>query len=253
MNRRPIVAANWKMNGALAEARALARGVLERLAGFTAADVVLCPPFTALAEVARVIAGSPVALGAQHLHWERRGAFTGEVSAEMLRDVGCRFVLVGHSERRSLFGEADATVRRRTEAALETELTPIVCVGEALAEREAGQTDTVLGTQLDRGLGGLGDALAGVVIAYEPVWAIGTGRNATAAQAQSAHSFIRARLGSICGETLAAGIRILYGGSLKPDNAAELCSQPDVDGGLVGGASLDAGSFVEIVRRAAGG
>jgi triosephosphate isomerase len=244
------VAANWKMHATRARARELAAGVRRELEGFAAADLVLCPPFTALATVAEVVAGSPLALGAQDLHWEAEGAYTGEVSAAMVADSGCRYVIVGHSERRSDFGETDATVARKTRAALEAGLCPIVCVGETLEQREQDLTEQVLREQLDGGLGELAPRLAEIVLAYEPVWAIGTGRTATPQQAQEAHAFIRGRVAELADAETAAALRIQYGGSVKPSNAAEIFANPDVDGGLIGGASLDASSFAAIARAA---
>jgi triosephosphate isomerase len=213
--------------------------------------VAVCPPFPYLAAVAEVLRGSAVGLGAQNLYPEKEGAFTGEVSPTMLVDVGCRYVIIGHSERRHKLGETDAFINRKVKAALAAGLTAILCVGETLAEREANRTQAVLDTQLTADLDGLtaGD-LARVVIAYEPVWAIGTGRNATPDQAQAAHAFVRRRVGQLCGAVAAQGLVIQYGGSVKPDNAALLLSQPDVDGALVGGASLNADQFLAIVRAA---
>jgi len=248
--RRLIVAGNWKMNLTLGQAGELARGVAERLAGFDRVEAVLCPPFTALQTVARAIDGSKVNLGAQDAHWEPDGAYTGAISIAMLEDLGCDYVIIGHSERRSYFHETDESVRRKTEAVLSTGLRAIVCVGETLEQREAGRTEDVLRTQIDDGLAGIGEGLRDVVIAYEPVWAIGTGKTATTEQVQSAHAFIRGRIAEAAGEGIAGGLRIQYGGSVKPSNARELFGQPDVDGGLIGGASLDAGSFDEIVRAA---
>jgi len=248
--RRPIVAGNWKMHGTLAEAVALASGVQGELNDGDGPEVVLCPPFTALRTVGEVIAGTAVQLGAQDLHWEPKGAYTGEISAAMLRDAGCGYVIVGHSERRTYFGETDESVSRKTRAALEAGLRPIVCVGETLEQRETRQTEAVVRIQVERGLADLGERLRVVVVAYEPVWAIGTGRTATVEQAQSAHEFIRTVLASVAGVDVAATVRIQYGGSVKPANAAELFACPDVDGGLIGGASLEAGSFAQIVRAA---
>jgi triosephosphate isomerase len=248
--RRPVVAGNWKMHGTRARAAALAADVARRLAGLAGVEVVLCPPFTALAAVAATLAGGALRLGGQDLHWEREGALTGEVSGEMLRDLGCTDVIVGHSERRTLFGETDASVARKVEAALTAGLRPIVCIGETFAEREGERTDAVLRAQVERGLGPIGPRLADVVVAYEPVWAIGTGRNATVAQAQAAHATIRRALTEIGGAEVASSVRVLYGGSVKPANAAELFGAPDVDGGLVGGAALDADAFASIVRAA---
>jgi len=252
--RRPLVAGNWKMHGSREGSRALVGGILEGLqrggGPGTAAEVAVCPPFVYLADVQEALGGAPVALGAQDLcPVPGEGAHTGEVSGRMLAEFGCRYVIVGHSERRSLYGEDDATVARKFLAAREAGLRPILCVGERLEEREAGTTEQVVARQLDAVLeseGGL-EGLREAVIAYEPVWAIGTGRTATPAQAQEVHAFIRARVAER-DPSLAEGLRILYGGSVKPDNAAELFAQPDVDGGLIGGASLKADSFLAICR-----
>ena len=246
--RRPIVIANWKMHTTRDEADRLAREIVTALNGFDEAEVVICPPFTALGAVAGAVAGTVVGLGAQDLHWESQGAFTGEVSASMLRDAGCGHVIVGHSERRALFGETDESVRRKTAAALECGLQPIVCVGETLEQREAGETGTVVRRQVAAALDGVADALDKLVVAYEPVWAIGTGRTATTEQAQQVQRMIRETLATIADEATAARVRIQYGGSVKPANAAELFACADVDGGLIGGASLEAGSFTAIVR-----
>jgi triosephosphate isomerase len=248
--RRPIVAGNWKMHTKRAEAAELASAVLRELRGEDRAEVVLCPPFTALGVVAEALEGGDVKLGAQDLHWELLGAYTGEISAGMLRDLGCCHVIVGHSERRTCFGETDDGVRRKTAAALAAGLRPIVCIGETLVEREQGRTEEVVRVQIEGGLQGLGPQLRDVVVAYEPVWAIGTGRTATAEQVQPAHAFIREVLTSLAGGDVAASVRIQYGGSVKPSNADELFALPDVDGGLIGGASLDAGAFARIVRAA---
>jgi triosephosphate isomerase len=246
--RTPILAANWKMNKSIGEAVDLAAEVKQRLAGFEAGAAILCPPFTALKSVGDLLRYSNVHLGAQNMHWESDGAFTGELSSGMLRDLGCKFVIVGHSERRGYFGETDDHVQRKTAAALEGGLCPIVCVGETLEQREAGNTDEVLRLQIESGLQGFGEALSGIVIAYEPVWAIGTGRTATSEQAQDAHAYIRLLIRKMAGEATADALRILYGGSVKPSNAQELFGLPDVDGGLVGGASLQAESFVGIAN-----
>ena len=252
--RRPLVAGNWKLHCTLAEARSLARGVASRLsAGPREVDVAVAPPFTALSTVGDALAGTTVALAAQDVFWEPKGAYTGEVSAPLLRDVGCRLGIVGHSERRHLFGETDEQVRRKLSALLDEGLTPILCVGERLEEREAGRTLEVVLGQLDAALEGLrGDELVAdrLVVAYEPVWAIGTGRTASPADAQQVHQRLRERLAGRFGDTFAGSVRLLYGGSVKPDNAAALLAQPDVDGALVGGASLQADSFVAIVRAA---
>jgi triosephosphate isomerase len=248
--RRPLVAGNWKMNTTVGEAVSLARRVSGDLGGVAGVDVVLCPPFTALADVGRALAGGTLQLGAQDVHWEAAGAYTGEISVAMLRDLGCRFVLVGHSERRIQFQEDDRGVARKTRAVLDAGLTPIVCVGETLEQRLAERTEEVLAQQVEGGLSGLADALRRVVVAYEPVWAIGTGRTATAQQAQAAHAFLRGRIAVLGGAAAADGVRLLYGGSLNPQNALELFRAPEVDGGLAGGASLDAGAFASIVRAA---
>ena len=248
--RQPIVAANWKMHKTAPEASELARAVRAKLEGAGSVEVVLCPPFTALHAVAAALVGGSIALGAQDVHWENEGAFTGEISPRMLRDAGCRYVIIGHSERRIGQGESDDAVRRKVGAALAAGLRPIVCVGETLAEREGQRTHAVLVRQVERGLAGLGGELAGMVVAYEPVWAIGTGRTASPEQAQEAHTFLRDLLRGIAGESVAAATRILYGGSVNPSNAAELFGMPDVDGGLIGGASLSAESFASIVGAA---
>ncbi|HVP90357.1 MAG TPA: triose-phosphate isomerase [Terriglobales bacterium] len=248
--QRPFVAGNWKMNLTLPEARDLVSGVLGAGAELGGATVVLVPPFTLLAPVARLLEGSKVGLGGQDLFWEDRGAFTGEVSGPMLREAGCSYVLVGHSERRQLFGETDEAVNRKARAALRSGLTPIVCVGETLKERRACRTEARVDGQLEAGLEGLSDAdMERVVLAYEPVWAIGTGQTATPAQAGEVHTHIRRRLEKRYGNRAASCAIILYGGSVKPANSNALFREEDIDGFLVGGASLDAASFVGIVRE----
>jgi triosephosphate isomerase len=237
------------MNTTTASAKALAESIRHHLTGFDRAEVALCPPFPYLTLVGEVIRGSSMALGAQNVYPEAQGAFTGEVNAEMLRDVGCRYVIVGHSERRSLLGEKDDFLNRKVRHALAHELSVIFCVGETLDQREANQTEAVLDNQLTWGLKDIpGDQLGRLVIAYEPVWAIGTGRTATTEQAQQAHVFIRWRFAQMYGAQAAQALRIQYGGSVKPENAADLLKQPDVDGALVGGSSLKAESFVAIVQ-----
>jgi triosephosphate isomerase len=244
--RRALVAGNWKMNGSLEGARALVAGIADGLAPGAAAEVVVCPPFVYLGAVAEQVRGTAIALGAQNLCERGPGAFTGEVAAEMLADVGCRYVLVGHSERRAVYGETDDRVAAKFARALELDLTPVLCLGEVLEEREGGATEQVVARQLDAVITGSGiDAIGRGVIAYEPVWAIGTGRTATPEQAQEVHAFIRGRLRAQRAG-VADSVRILYGGSVKADNAASLLAMPDVDGGLVGGASLDAGEFLGI-------
>ena len=250
MARKKFVCGNWKMHKTVAEATALVQELVDGLAGDTRVQVAVAPTFTALAAVAPVLRGSPVELAAQDVHWEVQGAFTGEVSAAMLADVGVTQGIVGHSERRQFFGETDETVRKKVAALLAAKISPIVCVGETLAERESGRSLEVVGRQVRGGLQGLSpEALAGLTLAYEPVWAIGTGKTATTAQAQEVHAAIRAILREL-GGAAAEAIRIQYGGSVKPENAAELLSQPDVDGALVGGASLKAKDFLAIVKGA---
>lgn len=245
--RRPIIAGNWKMHNTTEKARELVE-LLRPLVGASEAEVVVCPPFTAIAATVNAAAGSNIAVGAQDLFWEDWGAYTGEVSGPMLKDLGCRYVIIGHSERRQYFGETDATVNKKLHAALRHDLVPIVCVGETLDEREAGKTLEVVRRQVEDGLKGLTpDQVETLVVAYEPVWAIGTGRTATAADAQEVIAFIRKTLKAMYGER-AELTRIQYGGSVKPENIAELMAQPDIDGALVGGASLDAISFAAIVN-----
>jgi triosephosphate isomerase len=245
--RRPLVVGNWKMHMGVAETAAFLEALLA--AGPAGSiDCVVCPPFTSLPHAAMLLSGSVVGLGAQNVHWEGGGAFTGEVAAPMLCELGVRWVVVGHSERRTLFGESDSSALRRAACAQANGLNVIFCIGETLAERDAGSTFAVLERQTGE-LGALDPAL--LAVAYEPVWAIGTGRNATTEQAQEAHAWLRRRLGQIFGASAAAAMRILYGGSLKPSNSRELLGQPDVDGGLIGGASLDVDSFCAIMRDAA--
>ncbi|MBN1946258.1 MAG: triose-phosphate isomerase [Bradymonadales bacterium] len=249
--RRPIIAGNWKMFTTPAQAFVLVDQLCAGLPDPPAADVVVAPPFTHLAQLAERLAGHPIALAAQNLHWEESGPFTGEISAPMLRAVGCRYVIVGHSERRQHFLETDQTVNRKIRAALHADLTPILCFGESLEEREAGQTMTRVAQQLEGGLEGLtASEVERLVLAYEPIWAIGTGKTATEEQAQEVHAFIRAYLTQHYSPELAGTVRIQYGGSVKPQNAAQLLAQPDIDGCLVGGASLSAESFLAIIQAA---
>ena len=249
--RRRIVAGNWKLHGSRAENLQLLDGLLAPGLIDDSVTCVLCPPYVYLGEVARALKGTPLQLAAQNVCAGAQGAYTGEVSAGMLKDIGCQYTLVGHSERRALYGEDDGMVARKFAAALAGGLTPILCVGEQLAERDADQTHTVIGRQLDAVLGVSGvAALARAVVAYEPVWAIGTGRTATPAQAQDVHAFVRGRVAAL-DASIAAGLRVLYGGSVKASNAAELFAMPDVDGGLVGGASLKAEEFLAIWSAAA--
>ncbi|HOT96417.1 MAG TPA: triose-phosphate isomerase [bacterium] len=246
--RKRIIAGNWKMNKDVAGAAELARAVVAALTVPTETEIVLCPPFTDLTTVAAVIQGTPIRLGGQNMHWEEKGAFTGEVSAAMLLSAGCSHVILGHSERRQYFGETDETVNHKVRAALKAGLIPIVCVGETLAERQTEETAAVVARQIRGALAGLsGEEVARLVIAYEPVWAIGTGVVATSDQAQEVHALIRQLVARLYDSRIAEVLRIQYGGSMKPDNAAQLLAQKDIDGGLIGGASLDARSFVEIV------
>jgi triosephosphate isomerase len=246
--RMPVIAGNWKMHMTLGEACALARATKNGIADVTDCQVVLAPPFTALASVAAEIRGTSLILAAQNVHWESQGAFTGEISVPMLEDIGCSMVIVGHSERRQFFGETDATVNRRIRAALNFALQPIVCVGETLKERESGMHHSKVAQQLAGGLDGLtGTSLLRIILAYEPVWAIGTGRTASPETAQEMHGYIRNWLSEKFGDN-AQAVRILYGGSVKPDNIDDLMQQPDIDGALVGGACLKAESFLRIVH-----
>ena len=249
--RRPLVVANWKMHKTAHDAVVFVREISALIRGIDQVDVVVAPPFTALSAAAEAARTTRIGVAAQDVFFEREGAFTGEVSTLMLKHAGATMVIVGHSERRRLFGETDEWVNRKTRAVLEAELTPIVCIGETLEERDGGRTFAVLDRQLHEGFVELtGDQAASLVIAYEPVWAIGTGRNATPIEADAAHRHIRARLNEWFGTHAADRCRILYGGSVKPDNIGDLAALPDVDGALVGGASLDVGSFAGIVRNA---
>ena len=246
-SRRPVIAGNWKMYKTIAETEAFFAAIAPRVAGVTHCEMVIAPPFTALRRAAELGERIGIAVSAQDLHWEKEGAFTGEVSAAMIRDAGCRYTLIGHSERRQFFGETDPSVNKKIRAALGGGLQAIVCIGETLAEREAGQTEAVLERQLTHGLAGLTEAeFSPIIIAYEPVWAIGTGRTATPEIAEQAHRFIRLRVGQSVSPAVAASLCILYGGSVKPDNIRALMAQPDIDGALVGGASLDPNSFAAI-------
>jgi len=247
-DRRPLIAGNWKMFKTAAEAVETAGRLVQLVATAADVDVMVAPPFTALALVSKVVKDSTVKLGAQNLYWESEGAYTGEISAAMLVSAGCQYVVIGHSERRQYFGETDESVNKKIKAALRDSLIPVLCVGETDAEREADETSAVLDKQFHEGLEGFtaGD-LETLVIAYEPVWAIGTGKTATSDQAQEAHQFLRALLEKRFGNVLAKSVRILYGGSVKPNNIVELMEMPDIDGALVGGASLSAETFSQIV------
>src|SRR5829696_7493738 len=250
--RKKLIAGNWKMNKTSADGVTLTREIVVAVGKQSEVDVVVCPPFTAIESVGKALEGSNVKLGAQNMHFEASGAFTGEISAPMLRAIFAKHVILGHSERRTLFGDTDELVNKKVLAALKNQLRPIFCVGETLAEREAGATLKVVQTQVERGLEGVSKDLApSVVIAYEPVWAIGTGKVATTEQAQEVHAFIRGLLAKLFTDGVGQKVRILYGGSMKPANAPELLAQKDIDGGLIGGASLEARSFVELVTAAA--
>jgi triosephosphate isomerase len=251
--RKKIIAANWKMNMTVAEAKSFLETFLLEIGEEKRVDIVIVPPFTALPAVSEILnKEATVRLGAQNMSAEKGGAFTGEISAAMIREFFTRYVVLGHSERRTLFGETDEVVNKKTKAALAATLVPIVCIGETLAERDADKVETVLETQLRGSLAGLtAEQLADTVIAYEPVWAIGTGRTASKEQAQDAHAFIRKTLTAMSDAATADKVRIQYGGSVKPGNTAELMSQPDIDGALVGGAALDPRGFAEIVKLSA--
>jgi triosephosphate isomerase len=248
--RLRFIAGNWKMFKTVAEASAFVTDLRAAVKNARGVQVVVGPPFTAIHAAAQAARGSNIEVSAQDLHWEKQGAFTGEISATMIKEAGATYVIVGHSERRQLFGETDAIVNRKVQSAIVQGLTPIMCIGETLDERERSETLAVLDRQIKGGLDGVtADQVAALVIAYEPVWAIGTGRNATAAQAGEAHAHIRMRLRQWFGGDTADKCRVIYGGSVKPDNIRELIAEPDVDGALVGGASLDVKGFAEIVAR----
>jgi triosephosphate isomerase len=248
--RVPFIAANWKMHKTVHEAVVFVKEFRSIVKDMSAVEIVVAPPFTAVHAVAEAARNSPVGVAGQNMHWEREGAFTGEISAGMLKEAGAEYVIIGHSERRQLFHETDETVNRKLIAAFAARLCAIVCIGETLEQRDAGQTLQVLDTQIKAGLDGLtSDQVAALVMAYEPVWAIGTGRNATPQQAGEAHAHIRSRIRQWFGGHAAEQCHVIYGGSVKPDNIHELILLPDVDGALVGGASLEVRSFYEIVAR----
>lgn len=251
MKRRPIIAGNWKMNKIIVEAIELANGLKRNLYSEEKVDIVICPPFTALSEVSEIIIESNIQLGGQNMYYADTGAFTGEVSPIMLKDAGCEYVIIGHSERRAYFGETNEMVNRKVRFALERGLRPIMCVGEKLEEREAGKTFDIISGHVKEGLKEISkEEILDVVIAYEPVWAIGTGKNATPKEAEEVHSFIRNLISEIYGKDIADEIRIQYGGSVTAENIEDLISQPDVDGALVGGASLKLDAFTKIVQVA---
>ena len=247
--RTPIIAGNWKLNNTISAAIELTQGIKSSVADTTDVEIIVAPTFTALAAVYEVIQESNIYLAAQDVYWENSGAFTGEISPTMLKDVGCEYVIIGHSERRQFFAETNESVNLKTKAALSTDLKPIICVGEQLEDREAGNTEKIIEDHVSGGIKDLStEQMLSCVIAYEPVWAIGTGKTATPKQAQEVHAYIRQLISEAYTDEIANQVRIQYGGSVKPDNAAELMSQPDVDGALVGGASLQAESFAQIVK-----
>ena len=250
-NKPPFIAGNWKMHLTGVEARELVTAIVKASVDLQEAEIVVAPPFTVLDEVKELIEGSSVQLGAQNLFWEEKGAYTGEISGPMLKDVGCQYVIVGHSERRQYFREADADVNKKIKAALKFGLFPIVCIGESLEERERGETMVKVSRQIEDGLDGIGaDSFRHIILAYEPIWAIGTGKTATPAQAEEVQGFIREKLAQKYGNDLANCAIILYGGSVKPANSYALLSEKNIDGFLVGGASLEAKSFVQITKEA---
>lgn len=247
--RMPLIAGNWKMYKNVSESVQTADRLNELTEGVTGVEIMIAPTFPALFPVSKALRRSLISVGAQNMHWEKEGAYTGEISAAMLAAAGCRYVIIGHSERREYFGESDETVNKKIAAALQNGLIPIMCIGESENQREAGKTFSVLDKQIKKGLKDFfADGLQNLVVAYEPIWAIGTGKTATREQAQEVHLFVRSKLTDMQGESLAKGIRILYGGSVKPLNISELMAMPDIDGALVGGASLDAETFSKIVH-----
>jgi triosephosphate isomerase len=247
--RKPLLAGNWKMHKTVAEAQELVKALLADLGSVDDREVLVCPPYTALAAVRPLLEGQPIALGAQDVFYEPQGAYTGAISPLMLKDLGCSYIIVGHSERRQHFGDTDEIVNRKLQSVLANGMLPIMCVGETKPQRDSGEAETIVVSQVRRGLAGVGaDQMASVVIAYEPVWAIGTGDTATPADAQAMHATIRRTLSELYDESTAAGVRIQYGGSVKPDNVDELMAQADIDGALVGGASLKANDFLRIVQ-----
>ena len=249
-NKKPFIAGNWKMHKITSEAVELVKALNEASPELADAEIVVIPPFTTLSEVSKTLQGSAIKIGAQNLFWEEKGAFTGELSASMLKDAGCQYVVIGHSERRQYFGETDETVNKKIKAALAHGLIPIVCIGESLEEREKGETIDKVDSQINAGLEGLGkEQMSKIIIAYEPIWAIGTGLTATPAQAEEVHSFIREKLTEKYGNETASCAIILYGGSVKPDNTYSLLKEQNINGALVGGASLEADSFIQIAKE----
>ena len=249
--RRKVIAGNWKMNNDITESQKLVSGIISGLGNDKHCDVILCPPFTSLSEVNSLIKNTQIKLGAQNMFYEDNGAFTGEVSANMLKSVGCEYVILGHSERRTIFGENDETINKKNKKAIKSGLKVIFCIGESLYQRENGTTNEIVKSQIFKGLEGItSEEMKSVIIAYEPIWAIGTGKTATPAQAQEVHLFIRELVAEIYSFSVSENLIIQYGGSVKPDNAKELLSQKDIDGALVGGACLKADSFLSIIAAA---
>ncbi len=247
--RTPVIAGNWKMNKTVAEAVALASEIKEKVAGVENVKIIVCPVFTAVKSVADVLKGTNVKVGAQDMYWETSGAYTGEVSGEMLLEAGAEYVIIGHSERRQYFGETNETVNKKLKKAHSIGLKPIVCIGETLADRESGATEAVVEKQVREGFVGLtAEEMKGTIVAYEPVWAIGTGKTATAEQAEAVHAFVRNLVAQLWDKETADAVVIQYGGSMKPENVASLLAQPDIDGGLIGGAALKADSFEKLVK-----
>jgi triosephosphate isomerase len=250
-NQQPFIAGNWKMHKTIAEALDLVKSLGEQSSELEGVQLVVIPPFTSLSEVRKEIEGTPIRLGAQNLFWEEKGAYTGEISPLMLKDAGCQYVVVGHSERRQYFGETDDSVNRKIKAVLAHEMVPIVCIGETIEERKKEETIKKVGTQITEGLKELSEEeISRIIIAYEPIWAIGTGETATPSQAEEVHNFIREKLGESYGKEIASCAIILYGGSVKPANTFELLIEKDINGALVGGASLEADSFIQIAKEA---
>lgn len=249
--RKFVIAGNWKMHKTNPEAYKLVEEIKEKSTGITKTQIIICPPFTALSLVAEQIKGSNIGLGAQNMYWEEQGAYTGETSPSMIKSTGATYVIIGHSERRQFFGETDETVNKKINAALKANLKPIVCIGESLEERESGVTKDVVNNQVEKAFSGIdAESMSNIILAYEPIWAIGTGKTATPDQAQDVHSFIRKMIGGLYNTEVSSQLVIQYGGSVKPGNAPELLSQPDIDGALVGGACLEADSFTGIINAA---
>ncbi len=247
--RRPLIAGNWKMYKTGVQSVDFTKKLKDMVAGVSNVDIMIAPPFTAISQVAEQTTGTPISVGAQNMHWEAEGAYTGEIAADMIQSAGCSHVIIGHSERRQYFGETDQTINRKIQAATQSDLIPVFCIGETEDQREAGQTFSVLDKQLQNGLEGLFlENLRSLIVAYEPIWAIGTGKTATKEQAQEVHMHVRQWFAQAYNQEYAQGLRILYGGSVKPSNIKDLMAMPDIDGALVGGASLDPESFSQLVH-----